>query len=523
MGEPDPLGAMRRHSPGEAVDAVVIGTGAGGAPILHRLAAAGCSVVALEAGRWWTPSEDFASDEAEQGKLYWTDERITAGPDALAFGANNSGVGVGGSTLHWTAYCPRPQPDDLRLRSETGLGRDWPIAFEEFAPYLDEVERFIGVSGPDPYPWGPARTTPYPLKPLPLNSAGQLMQAGCAELGVRTSLAPNAALSGTYYHRDYGFRPACTNRGFCQAGCHNGAKGSTDVTFLPAAVRAGAEIRERCYVTGFDRDGDGRLTAVVYKDAEDVEHRQRCRAVFLCAGGVESPRMLLIHGLANGSGQVGRNFMAHVGLQLWGVFEPRTTPTRGLPGGLISEDFHRPANVDFAGGYLLQSIGVMPVTYVSQLARGPGLWGEALVAHMRRFDHVAGVNMLGDCLPSPDNRITLSDELDGKGFPKPVVTFAQGPNEQAMEAHGERRMRAIWQAAGATEVWSLRRGAHTLGACRMGLDGDDAVVDPDCRSFETPNLYVCDNSVYPSALSVNPALTQMALSLRTADRFLQRS
>ncbi|MBE7218915.1 MAG: GMC family oxidoreductase, partial [Caulobacteraceae bacterium] len=243
----------------------------------------------------------------------------------------------------------------------------------------------------------------------------------------------------------------------------------------------------------------------------------------LCAGGVESPRMLLIHGLANSSGQVGRNFMAHPGLQIWGVFDEETRPTRGVPGGLISEATHRPADADFAGGYLLQSIGVMPVTYAEQVARGSGWWGERLVAHMASFNHVAGINILGDCLPQDGNRLELSDETDARGFPKPLITFANGPNEEAMNRHAERTMRAIWEAAGARDIWAFPRNAHTLGGCRMGVNGDTAVVDPDCRSFDTPNLYVCDNSVYPSALSVNPALTQMALSLRTADRFLGRS
>ena len=514
---------MRRHANGDCVDAVVIGSGAGGAPILARLAQAGCSVVGLEAGRWWSPQEDFATDELEQNKLFWTDERLSTGADALAFGANNSGTGVGGSTLHWTAYCPRAQPDDLRIKSERGIGADWPVSVSELTPYYSEVERFIGVSGPRTYPWGPQRDSGYPLRALPLNTPARLMQVGCKALGIATSEAPNAALSGGYYHADYGHRGACTNRGFCQAGCSVGAKGSTDVTFIPAAVRAGAELRSECYVTDFDRDGAGRLTGVVYMDREGVERRQRCSTVFLCGGGVESPRMLLLHGLANGSGQVGRNFMAHPGLQIWGVFDEETRPNRGIPGGLISEDFHRPADADFAGGYLLQSIGVMPVTYAGQVARGRGLWGEALVSHMRRFNHVAGINMLGDCLPSDDNRITLSDELDGRGLRKPLVTFSNGPNEHAMIKHADAVMRAIWEKAGARDLWAFSRNAHTLGGCRMGVDGDACVVDAGCRSFDVPNLYICDNSVFPSALSVNPALTQMALSLRVADRFLGRS
>ncbi|MHB8287175.1 MAG: GMC family oxidoreductase [Caulobacteraceae bacterium] len=509
----------RRHSDRDIVDAVVIGTGAGGGPLLMRLAEAGLSVVALEAGRRWTPAEDFATDERAQEKLFWKDERLSAGADPVPFGKNNSGIGVGGSTLHWTAYAPRAQPDDFRLATEFGVGRDWPIGYDDLAPYYNEVERLLGVSGPNPYPWGPARDQDYPLAPLPLNGAAELMACGGAKLGLKTSPAPNAALSGTYYQEGVGYRPACSNRGFCQAGCSTGAKGSVDVTFIPRALKAGAEIREQSFVIGFERDTAGRITAVLYSDVNG-EQRQRCNHVFLCAGAVESPRLLLLNDLANASDQVGRNFMAHPGVQVWGVFDELIKPTRGVPGGLISEDTHRPADADFAGGYLVQSIGVMPVTYAGQLARSEKLWGPALVEHMHKFNHVAGINILGDCLPHADNRLTLSEELDGRGLPKPLITFSNGENEKRMGAHAERLLRDLWDAAGARELHVVQRNAHTIGTCRMGVSGDDAVVNGDCRSFDVDNLYICDNSVYPSALSVNPALTQMALSLRTADRFL---
>jgi choline dehydrogenase-like flavoprotein len=281
------------------------------------------------------------------------DERLSAGEDPLAFGKNNSGIGVGGSTLHYTAYTPRAQPDDFRIRSDLGVGADWPIRHDELSPYYDALERFLGVSGPASYPWGPVRG-PYPLQPLPLNGAAQLMERGCAQLGIRTSPAANAALSGSYYQDGVGWRPACTNRGFCQAGCSTGAKASMDVTFVPLAIGAGGEVRPECFVTGFERDEQGSITGVVYV-RYGAEERQLCRHVFLCAGAVESPRLLLIHGLANSSGQVGRNFMAHTGMQVWGRFEESVRPYKGIPGGLISEDTHRPADADFAGGYLLQS------------------------------------------------------------------------------------------------------------------------------------------------------------------------
>jgi choline dehydrogenase-like flavoprotein len=513
---------MRFYSTGETVDAVVIGTGAGGAPLMARLAAAGLSVVALEAGKHWLPSRDFATDERAQAKLFWNDERLSAGDDPLPFGNNNSGTGVGGSTLHYTAYVPRPQPDDLRLRTEFGVGADWPLGYGDLEPYYDELEHFLGVSGPSLYPWGPPRRTGYPLAPLPLNGAAQLMERACAALGIRTSPAANAALSARYFQPGVGWRAACTNRGFCQAGCTTGAKASMDVTFVPVALSAGAEVRAESFVTRLETDREKRITGVVYV-RDGREERQSCRHVFLCAGGIETPRLLLINDLANSSGQVGRNFMAHTGLQVWGQFAEDVRPYKGVPGALISEDTHRPAGADFAGGYLLQSIGAMPVTYVSQLARGRGLWGARLREHMRGYNHTAGINILGECLPSARNYVELSDEPDARGLPKPRVYFTNGENERRMNAHAEKLMREIWASAGARDIWVYPRNAHIIGTCRMGTNAKDAVVDSDGRAFDVPNLYIVDNSIFPSALSCNPALTIMALSLRTADLFLQRA
>lgn len=511
--------AMRKYRHDEVIDAVVIGTGAGGAPLIARLAQAGLRIVALEAGQHFDPARDFATDEREQNKLFWRDERLSAGGDPVVFGKNNSGTGVGGSTLHYTAYVPRPQPDDFQLRTHFGVGADWVIDHAELVPYFEEIETFLGVSGISPYPWDQNRK-PYPLPPLPVNGAAQLMQRGCETLGIRVAPAPNAALSGRYYQPGIGWRHACTNRGYCQAGCSVGAKGSMDVTYLPLAVQHGAEIRHECFVTGFERDSQGRITSVIYTH-DSTEYRQKCGAVFLCAGAVETPRLLLINGLANSSGAVGRNFMAHTGIQVWGRFDEDVYPHKGIPGGLISEDTHRPRDVDFVGGYLLQSIGVMPVTYGTQYVRGTGTWGEPLHAHMEQYNHVAGINILGECLPYEGNFLELSDEKDARGLPKPRTHFTFGENENRLTRHAEALMRQIWTNAGAQDVWTFPRSAHTIGTCRMGTDADSAVVNPNGRTFDVPNLYISDNSTFASALSVNPSLTIMALSLRTADRFLE--
>ncbi|GAA4501065.1 hypothetical protein GCM10023172_22330 [Hymenobacter ginsengisoli] len=509
-------------APTETVDCLVIGLGAGGAPLLARLAQAGLNVVALEAGPWHNPEKAFATDEKAQDFLFWNDERLAAGQDPLAMGKNNSGTGVGGSTLHYTAYTPRPLPDDLHLKRDFGQGEDWPLTYDDLAPYYEEIEQFLGISGPTPYPWGPSRPKGYPLAPLPLNSAAQLMVRGAEKLGINTSPAANAALSGRYYQEGVGWREACTNRGFCQAGCSNGAKASMDVTFIPLAVKYGADIRPNSFVTEIERDARGHVAAVVYTQ-NGQNHRLACRHLFLCGGSVETPRLLLLNELALTSGQVGRNLMAHPGLQVWGTFPDEVRPTKGIPGGLISQDTHRPKDADFAGGYLLQSIGVMPVTFSGQVARGRKLWGQPLRDYMRQFNHIAGINILGDCLPHADNFLELSDEKDARQLPKPRLHFTAQENELRMNAHAERVMRGIWEAAGASDIWAFQRYAHVIGTARMGLSGDDAVVDRDGRAFDVPNLYICDNSVFPSALSVNPALTIMALSLRTADKFLERA
>ena len=520
MGTSGSLNQSSRTYPAqEIVDAVVIGTGAGGAPILARLAEAGLSAVALEAGREWNAADEYANDEVAQGDLYWLDERLSGGSHPTGFGANNSGCGVGGSTLHYGAFTPRPHPQDFHLHSEFGVGQNWPLTYEDLASYFAEIERFIGVSGPSSYPWGPHPVGRYPLPPLPLNAPAQLMERGCRKLGIQTAEAPSAVLSRSYEQRGYERRPACISCGYCHQGCIKGAKGSMDCTYLPAARRAGAEIRPNSFVHGFEVDTKGLLSGVIYRN-HGKDQRQRCRAVFLCAGAVETPRLLLYNDLANSSGQVGRNFMVHMANQVWGQFEDETRPHKGFPASLITEENIRPQNASFAGGYLLQSLGIVPVTWAMQVARGRGLWGEPLRSELRNYNHTAGIGMNGDCLPSAENYLELSGEYDERGLPKPRICFSQGPNDRQMLEHATAAMKEIWSAAGAADMWTLERTAHTIGTCRMGMDRENAVVDRDGRSFDIPNLWISDNSTFPSALAANPALTIMALALRTADCFL---
>ena len=185
---------MREYPRSEPVDFLIIGTGAGGGTLACKLAEAGFSVVALDAGPYWRPLDDFASDEAHQAKLYWSDERIVYGENPLQLGANNSGKSVGGSTVHFAMVSLRFRPEWFRSRSLLGYGADWPLDWREMWRYYDEVEQALCISGPVSYPWGPPRPR-YPYRAHQLNAAAQVLARGCEAMGIAWAPTPIATLS----------------------------------------------------------------------------------------------------------------------------------------------------------------------------------------------------------------------------------------------------------------------------------------------------------------------------------------
>src|ERR1700756_4315067 len=185
---------MRQYREAEPVDFLIVGTGAGGGTLACRLAEAGFSVVGLDAGPWFRPLEDFASDEAEQTKLYWTDDRISTGGNPVQLGANNSGKAVGGSTVHFAMVSLRFRPEWFKSRSLLGYGADWPIDWREMWSYYTEVEQALKISGPVTYPWGPPRPR-YPYRAHPLNAAARVLAQGCEAMGIQWTATPLATLS----------------------------------------------------------------------------------------------------------------------------------------------------------------------------------------------------------------------------------------------------------------------------------------------------------------------------------------
>ncbi len=150
---------QRRFNDNDLIDFAIVGVGSAGGVLLQRLARAGFKVVGFEAGPFWDTERDWVSDEAGSHKLYWNDLRITGGEHPLALGANNSGRGVGGGSVHWAAFVPRFHPSDFEVYTRDGVGADWPITYEDIEPYYELLEQEIPVAGPAWYPVGQAAWT----------------------------------------------------------------------------------------------------------------------------------------------------------------------------------------------------------------------------------------------------------------------------------------------------------------------------------------------------------------------------
>ena len=510
---------MREYPQDEAVDFAIVGTGAGGGTLACRLAEKGFRVVAFDAGAWWRPLEEFASDETHQGKLFWTDERICDGANPLKLGNNNSGKAVGGSTVHFAMVSLRFRPEWFKSRSLLGYGADWPLDWREMWRYYEQVEDALKIAGPVNYPWGPKRPR-YPYRPHELNAAALVLARGCEALGIDWAPTPLATVSAPR-----GDAHPCVYRGFCVSGCATNAKQSALVTWIPRAVRAGAEIRDLAMVGRVVMGDDGRATGVEYF-REGRWQFQRARNVVVAGYAIETPRLLLMSatdrfpdGLANSSGLVGKNLMVQSNQAVWGTMDEEIRWYKGPPSLALTEHWnYEDKGKDFFGGYAYMSQGPLPVAWAA-VQNGRGLWGQALLDEMQKYNHQAGLKIVGETMPQERNRVTLADEKDQYGLPIARVTHSWCENDRRLIDHSLNFMSTALEAAGARDVWAQQEDtAHLNGTARMGDHPATSVVNADCRSWDIDNLWICDGSVFPTVGGVNPSLTIQAIALRTADR-----
>jgi choline dehydrogenase-like flavoprotein len=499
---------------------VIVGSGAGGGTLANELCQSGLKVVVLEAGPHLTHA-DYVNDEWEAfGQMAWTDPRTTSGSWRVAkdFPTLPAWIvkAVGGTTTHWAGACPRFKPHEFQARTVYGdvdgaALLDWPITLSEMEPYYDRAEIKMGV------------THRHGRPPLPANNNYKVFANGADKLGyTKYSTGPYATNA-----EPYDGRPASIQDGFNFQGDKNGSKWSTLVAELPKAEKTGnLDLRPDSHVAQILHDSRGLATGVLYVDRNGTLRRQRARVVCVAGNSIESPRLLLLSasalfpdGLANSSGQVGRNYMRHTTATAWGQFDKPVNMHRGeTMAGVIADESRLDTGRGFTGGYYMETIALGPAFFAKFVA--PGSWGPELTSIVDGYRNTAGMWIIGEDMPQSTNRITLSrDTTDAHGLPVANVHFDDHPNDVAMRAHGTRQGKAIYDAVGAVRTIGTPPypSTHNLGTCRMSERPGDGVIDRFGRAHDVPNLFVSDGSQFTTGAAANPTLTIVALAIRQAE------
>jgi len=499
---------------------VVIGSGAGGGTLASELCRQGVRVVLLEAGARESPAT-FVNDEWQAfGQLSWLDGRTTSGSWRIArdFPGLPAWIckTVGGTTVHWAGASLRLQAHELRARSVYGdlPGAnllDWPLTLEELEPYYDAAEDRMGV------------TRTHGIPGLPGNNNFKVMYAGARKLGYSSCNTGRMAINS----RPRDGRASCLQLGFCFQGCKSGAKWSTLYAEIPEAEASGnLDLRSNSQAVRIEHDDRGRASAVIYFDGEGREQRQRARVVAVAGNSIETPRLLLASessrcpdGLANASGQVGRNYMRHMTGSVYGVFEEPVRMWRGTTmAGIISEESRHDPDRGFVGGYEMETLS-LGLPFMAAFL-DPGSWGRGFTEAMESYAHMAGMWLVGEDMPQESNRITLHPtRKDQYGVPVPNVHFDDHPNDIAMREHAYRRGEAIYEAVGARRNYRVPPypSTHNLGTCRMSARAEDGVCNGHGQSHEIRNLFISDGSQFTTGGAENPTLTIVALALRQAE------
>ena len=546
---------MTQFAPAIEVDFVVIGSGAAGGIMAKQLSVAGFSVVVLEQGGWgkYGHEQDYTKDEllnrnpspedrllsdpgGRQRNTFRRNDRETA-----VRGSHRYGCVVGGGTVTYGGSSWRHLPWEFNEASTvgpiagTGMA-DWPISYEELEPYYTQAEWEMGISGQRVNsPFVAPMSKDYPVSPVPLKASGALFNVAAAKLGLTVVPGPLAIITQAYMGRS-----GCVNCGMCSGfGCHVRARSSTAVTMLPIAQETGrCEIRANSYVREISVDNSGRVTGVIYFDAQKREVVQKAKAVVLSANASESARLLLLSksarfpdGLANSSGIVGRYLMLGGGASASGLFEHPLNDYKGVVSGTGIVDYvpSDPRRGFYGGGRLTSRGHATPISYgLGGLQPGAARWGAAYKQALREeANHKMTVSCFVTQLPLETNRVDLDPDVkDDWGLPAMRITSTSHPDDIKNMEFFRQKSIEILQAAGATNVWarpvSDRRGsAHNRGTCRMGNDPKTSVVDKFHRAHDVPNLFIVDGSNLVTGGRNHPTMTIQALAFRAADHLIR--
>ncbi len=485
-----------------AVDVVIVGSGAGGGPLARELSSEGHSVVVVEEGDYFT-RDDFNLRPSEAYIRMYRDagQTVTLG---LPFIILPLGKTVGGTTTINSGTALRIYRPVLKKWQMTYGLRE--VTEDELNLIYGHLEEYLFVKRADPEVAGKVATT---------------FLAGAERLGLSCGWLPRNAKE-------------CEGFGSCVFGCPSGSKQSVDVSFIPDAVRFGTDVYSGCRIDRIEVDG-GRAVGVsgfFLDPASGAPTGRRlrvaARVVVLACGAVYTPYLLLRLGLANSSGQVGRNLQIHPAVQTVALFEENLGPPRGIPQACYVDEF-RGEGIMLEGGTVPPEIHALALPFAGR-------------KHANLMEKYPNMGIFGGMVSESDSQGRVLD-LRRPGDRPTVLYLLRGRDVQkAKEAVV--LMAEIWFAAGARKVFTpiaghyelngvrdLRRlersrvkvtdfygmsAYHPLGTCRMGDDPEWSVVRPTGETWDVENLYICDGSILPSSPGVNPQLTIMAMAVRIA-------
>ena len=551
----------------ELYDVCIVGSGAGGGMAAHVLTAAGANCVMLEAGPMWD-----TRDDGFMFKWPYDSPRRGASTSQQQFGEFDAGLGgwtlegepytvaddqdfdwfrtrmLGGRTNHWGRISLRYGPDDFKRRSTDGLGDDWPIGYDDLAPYYDKIDRLIGIFGSaEGLPNDPDGIFMDPPEP---RCWEKMIKQGADRLGITCIPSRLSILT-----RPLNGRSACHYCGQCNRGCATRSNFSSPTVLLPPALDTGLlRIIPNAMAREVAVDGNGRARGVSYVNKDDGrEYEVRARIVVLAASACETARLLLNSksalfpdGLANTHGNVGRYLTDNTGTDVAGfiprlmdnvphnedgaggahLFMPWWLGARGL-------DFPRGYHIEIWGGRGMPSYGFMGG--IHRLPSGGGYGARLKDDYRRYYGSVIGFSGRGEMIPNRDSYCEIDpDTVDRWGIPVLRFHFKWGEEEILQVRHMQETFRGLIDELGGTALSEMPsredgygilaggRIIHELGVTRMGHDPRTSVLNAHCRAHDVDNLFVTDGGPFVTNGDKNPTWTILALAMRTSEYIVEQ-
>ena len=522
-------------------DVCIVGSGAAGGVMAKELSEGGAKVILLEGGRQVAPNEllshkwpyelQFRGLRGEKQDIYYQGDvrKSIRYEDSDDVAVDRIRV-LGGRTIHWNAVALRYAARDFRERSLAGIEDDWPLSYEELAPYYERIEQMMGVCGNDDgleiLPGGS-----HYLPPIPWRCSEHILNRTLKGMGI-----PMIACRKAVTTRPYDGRPSCHYCGHCMDGCDVSAVFCSATAMIPKAQATGNfTLRQNALAREIQVDREGRARAVSFVDTTTgKEETVQAPIVVVCCATVESARLLLNsrspqhpNGLANSSGAVGRYLNGHCGSSIQMYIEELEGLKPSNQDGATDHAFiprynHLSGKRAYAGGWDIQ-VNFASYMFPHQALRLPG-YGADFKSRVRRMQPCSlQMGWFGKVVARPGNRVTVDpNRLDAYGIPIAAVRFRFAENDFA-----------LWQDArqSVTDICSRIKGqvfleygaqpggfaSHEVGTVRMGKDRRSSVLNSYCQAHDVKNLFVTDGSAFTTSSEKNPTLTIMALSLRAAE------